>query len=392
MGSLGWRAQVRPAPPGAPSARSTAVRSDGCGRRSAPATTAPAPRRRTSPGSRRFVVFHGKRHPDALGAADVAALPHPPGHRSARSRLHPEPGLQRAPVPLPRGARPRAAAARGRRRARSDRCGCPWSWLARGGERRPAPRPRHSLRLMAQPHVRRRPAAPRVLPPARQGRRLRPRRDHGPRRQGTARTASPCSPAGSPSRCARTSSACAGSTTPTSPAERGASPSPTPSARKYAERGPRVGAGSGSSPPRASTWTAPPASAAATTSTRPSSRGSSRRRPRRRPHQARHLPHPAPLLRHPPARERLRHPDHPGAPRPHRRDHHDDLHARPEPRRPRREEPARWHGLAPSPTLAAVIPYPSGPFPYQFPVYTSLQPQLRTLPVAYSVFGGHWRG
>ena len=56
--------------------------------------------------------------------------------------------------------------------------------------------------------------------------------------------------------------------------------------------------------------------------------------------QARQLPHPPPQLRDPPPRSGLRHPHHPGAPRPPRRRHHHDLHPRPQLRRPRRQEPA----------------------------------------------------
>jgi hypothetical protein len=60
-----------------------------------------------------------------------------------------------------------------------------------------------------------------------------------------------------------------------------------------------------------------------------------------RPHpQARHSAHPPPLLRHPPPRRRLRYPDHPGAARPPRRQHHHDLHPRPQPRSPRRPQSA----------------------------------------------------
>lgn len=47
--------------------------------------------------------------------------------------------------------------------------------------------------------------------------------------------------------------------------------------------------------------------------------------------QARHLPHAATLLRHPPPRERLRHQDDPGAPWSRRREHHDGLRPRPQP-------------------------------------------------------------
>ena len=77
--------------------------------------------------------------------------------------------------------------------------------------------------------------------------------------------------------------------------------------------------------------------------------------------EARDLPHAAPLVRDPPARDRLRHPHHPGAARPQRRVHDDDLHARPEPRRPRRQEPAGPDLVsAPSPPARVLTP-PSSP-------------------------------
>ncbi len=46
-------------------------------------------------------------------------------------------------------------------------------------------------------------------------------------------------------------------------------------------------------------------------------------------------------IRHPPARRRLRHPHHPGVARPPRREHHHDLHPRPQPRPGRRPQPPR---------------------------------------------------
>ncbi len=57
--------------------------------------------------------------------------------------------------------------------------------------------------------------------------------------------------------------------------------------------------------------------------------------------QARHLPHLPPLLRHPPPGGRRRHPHRPGAAGSPRRDHHHDLHPRAEPRPRRRPEPRR---------------------------------------------------
>ena len=60
--------------------------------------------------------------------------------------------------------------------------------------------------------------------------------------------------------------------------------------------------------------------------------GPSGKRPEGGDRQAGDLPHPAPLLRHPPADGRLRHSDRPGAPRAQERRDDDDLHPRPQPR------------------------------------------------------------
>jgi hypothetical protein len=62
---------------------------------------------------------------------------------------------------------------------------------------------------------------------------------------------------------------------------------------------------------------------------------------RKYPSQARHVSHPSPFLRHPPAGGQPRHPDRPGAPRPPRCQHHDDLHARPQPGPSGRPKPRR---------------------------------------------------
>ena len=64
-------------------------------------------------------------------------------------------------------------------------------------------------------------------------------------------------------------------------------------------------------------------------------------RPPRRDRQAGQLPHLPPQLRHPPARSRLGHPHRPGIARPQGRPHHDDLHPRPAGRPPGRPQPAR---------------------------------------------------
>jgi integrase len=61
----------------------------------------------------------------------------------------------------------------------------------------------------------------------------------------------------------------------------------------------------------------------------------------RRDREARGVPHVPSLLRDASPRERLRHPDGAGAPRPARRPDDDDLHPRPEPGRPGRGEPGR---------------------------------------------------
>ncbi len=59
------------------------------------------------------------------------------------------------------------------------------------------------------------------------------------------------------------------------------------------------------------------------------------------PHQAGDLSHTPAFLRDPPSRRRLRHPDRPGTSGTQRREHDHDLHARFEPRGPRRTEPGR---------------------------------------------------
>ena len=51
--------------------------------------------------------------------------------------------------------------------------------------------------------------------------------------------------------------------------------------------------------------------------------------------------HPAPQLRHPPARAERRHPRHPGAARAYQARHHRPLHPRGDPAHPHRDEPAR---------------------------------------------------
>ena len=63
--------------------------------------------------------------------------------------------------------------------------------------------------------------------------------------------------------------------------------------------------------------------------------------PGRGDRQGRHAAHAASLVRHSPARIGLRHSHRAGTARTRRRPHDDDLHARPQPWRPRRTKPAR---------------------------------------------------
>ncbi len=134
---------------------------------------------------------------------------------------------------------------------------------------------------------------------ASEGRALRPRRSAGARRQGRQ----------GPSECCRASVR-------------------RPRARKTGC--PREWAWNGCFPPRDTTSIPVPASAAAITCTSRLAEGGERRRARGwyPPHGV--MPHPAPLVRHAPAREWLRHPHHPGTARTSRREHDDDLYPCPE--------------------------------------------------------------
>ena len=92
-----------------------------------PATTARAPRRPTSAGSAASSCSTASGTPTRLGAPEVTGFLSHLASTRQRQRLHAEPGLQRAPLPLPRGARPRARRARGRRARQAARARCPWS-------------------------------------------------------------------------------------------------------------------------------------------------------------------------------------------------------------------------------------------------------------------------
>src|SRR6516162_7706379 len=50
---------------------------------------------------KRFILFHGKRHPREMGAPEVQRFLSHPGSEPACRCLHAEPGVQRAAVPLP---------------------------------------------------------------------------------------------------------------------------------------------------------------------------------------------------------------------------------------------------------------------------------------------------
>ena len=100
------------------------------------------------------------------------------------------------------------------------------------------------------------------------------------------------------------------------------------------------GDGSGSFPRPASTSTATPASGAGTTSTKRCSSGAVKIAVlRRRDREARHAAHAAPLVRDASPRGRVRHPHRSRAPRASRRQNDHDLHARAEPGTRRRPEP-----------------------------------------------------
>ena len=287
-----------------------------CWRRSAPATTARAPRRRTSAGSGASWSSTSKRHPESLGAAEVAGfLSHLATKRQVSASTQNQ-AFSALLFLLPRGARPRAG-----RRARA------WSARKRpvrvplvlsreevaavlgAMQRHPAPH--------GPAHVRRRPAPARVLPPARRRTWTSPA-TRSPsataRDRRTARTVLPgrlVEPLRAHLERVRRQHE------PTSPAAGGSVALPDALDRKYVNAAWEWGW----------QWVFPaarlyedPATGRAPPTPPPRERraeGVRDRRPGQPPHQARHLPHPPPLLRHPPARGRLRHPDHPGAPRPH---------------------------------------------------------------------------
>src|ERR1017187_2154569 len=289
---------------------------------------------------RRFVVFHGKRHPDENGRSRDQRLRLASRHGREGGRFHPDAGLERASLPLPRS--PREARRVPRRRSPRETPGAP---ARRPHAGRGEGRPRAARRDAPSRHdapLRHRPAPHGVPAAASEGRRLRAQPDPRARRQGHE---------GPTYHASRRPPAAA----PAPPGGRQGPPRGRPprglrqrlSARRpraaISGRGQVVGL-AGDLPRRVAQRR--PASGRRLSPAPPPSGRNARptRRPARRargpPRKARKLPHPAAFLRHTPPRERLGHPHHPGAPRPPRRCHHHDLYTRPEPRRPRRHQPA----------------------------------------------------
>src|ERR1051326_4623063 len=140
-----------------------------------------------------------------------------------------------------------------------------------------------------------------------------------------------------PRRCAAIWKTSAGCTTPICRKDSAPSRFPTP-LRARSRMRQRIGPGSGPSPPRRVTRKRKAALSGATTCTRPSCSAPCAWR---RWSPALPSASPATPSGTPPPRTcspRPRHPDYPGAPRPPRRRHDDDLHPRPQPRCPRRPQ------------------------------------------------------
>ncbi len=74
---------------------------------------------------RRFILFHGKRHPKEMGEIEVNDVPTAPGGRGARLGLDAGPGARGAAVPLREVLGRPVADLEGVVRARTARSGCP---------------------------------------------------------------------------------------------------------------------------------------------------------------------------------------------------------------------------------------------------------------------------
>src|SRR5207244_4787498 len=87
--------------------------------------------------ARPYIFFHGKRHPAEMGAGEITKFLTSFGGGWTGRRVDPEPGAQRASLPVPRSPRPGRAVARRddlcetsapparRHDARGGRCGPP---------------------------------------------------------------------------------------------------------------------------------------------------------------------------------------------------------------------------------------------------------------------------
>jgi hypothetical protein len=148
---------------------------------------------------RRYVVFHGTRHPRELDGRAVAAFLTHLGRRARRERVDPPPGLERADLPVPRGS---GNPDRGARRYRAARAAAPAAQcdLPRRGRRRSRrdardcrPRGEAALRLGAPADGGPRNSASRTCPSTVA------RSPSATAREAT--TASPCSPARSTPTC-----------------------------------------------------------------------------------------------------------------------------------------------------------------------------------------------
>ncbi len=260
---------------------------------------------------------HARRRPTLAGsAASSASRRPPPGTMGApevarylahlairpRQRLHPEPGLQRPDRSCTATCSAARSPASRTWRAPSGRSALPLVLRAREVQAVLAGHARRAG-LMCVAHVRQRPAAARVLPPAGQGRRLRPRRDHRARRQGTQGPGDGAPAPAAPILRAAPRARPAPSTADDLAGTLATSRCPT---RSTASTRARRANGPGNGCSRRDRIYADPATGAEAPPPPPRVRRCSalrRRRARGRAREARDLPHPAPLLRDPPPRE-----------------------------------------------------------------------------------------
>ena len=267
---------------------------------------------------KRFVLFHGKRHPSEMGAAEVSAFL---SHLAVEGRVSASTQNQAlaallflyrqvlgAPALRARGAGARARAAAPARRADAGRG-------ARAARARSTAKPRLVGALLYGVG----PAAARVPAAAREGRGFRARRDRRARRQGAEGSRDDAAALARGGRCARSSSGRARCTRAIS--RRASARSSCPTRSRASTRAPRAsGAGSGSFRRRRRYRDARDGQRAPPPPARDgrAARGEAGRA-RGGHREARELPHAATQLRDAPAGRRLRHPHRAGAARPPRR-------------------------------------------------------------------------